>query len=104
MKNHLTLVVASFLLILCVLERQASDKAVKNVNVENMFNFPNKNFGNDQLASQMDFGREKDVKSLYNPAPLFELTSLDSISNTGQMKLVKQNLLNIASGSKMLNY
>lgn len=104
MKNHLTLIIASFLLVLCVLEKQASDKASKNVNVENMYNFPDKNLNRSPISDQNTIEQTKEGNSLYDPSPLFQFASIDSSSQNSPAKVMNQNLLNISAGNKILNY
>ncbi|TLV00015.1 hypothetical protein [Dyadobacter luticola] len=104
MKNHLTLIVASLLLILCVVEKHASYKAEKNVNVENMYNFPDKNINNSSTSNESDGELMGKTKSLYDPAQLFQFASMDTTSRVASEKVNNQNLLNIPQANRTANF
>lgn len=104
MKNQRTLIIASFLLVLCVLEKEASSKAEKSGSVENVYNTPYKG-ENDRLTSTQISGESDDENNLlYNPAHLFEFASVDSTSKSGgSSKSMNHTLLNISAGNKFLD-
>jgi len=104
MKNKHTLLVATILLALCVMQKEARYKAMTGGNVEKIYNtaLPDKV---DELAENTDLkikeGQEFKVSS---GKALFDFASLDSTAGAmSSAKLLNNNLLNISSGSKMLN-
>lgn len=104
MKNQLTLIIATFLLILCVFEKQASIKALRRANVEKMYNFPAKSIGNGLLNTPIEAEMQDENIPLYNPASLYEFASLDSTSGVQKsVRLLDQSPLNISFSSKMID-
>jgi hypothetical protein len=103
MKNHLTLIIASLLLILCVVEKQASYKADKMLNVENMYNFPVKDNNFNPTADQNNIEVLSEQKSLYNLSPLFQFASVDTTFQSSYAKVASQHLLQISDNSEILN-
>ena len=87
MKNRLTLLIASILLILCVIQKEARYGSAKEEGVEKMSNFS-------------PIGPSKgEVIGM-------EFASADTTSAqiSSSARLANQSLLNISAGSKLLNY
>jgi hypothetical protein len=103
MKNHRTLIIASFLLILCVLQKEARYKAIRSGSVEKMYNFPSENLSGSTLADKNVKMTGREAYALKN-TQLFEFASVDSTSKAATAKLINQNLLNISSGNKILGF
>jgi hypothetical protein len=103
MKNKHTLLIATFLLVLCVIQKEARYKAMTGGNVEKIYNAPsvdqNGELADVQTAKFSDVQASK-VSSKEN---LFDFASLDSTSQSmSSTKLLNNSLLNISAG-KMLN-
>jgi hypothetical protein len=103
MKNHRTLLIASFLLILCVLQKEARYKATRSGSVEKMSNFSSENLSGSILIKKNVKMAGRENHALKN-TQLFEFASVDSTSNTATAKLINQNLLNISSGNKIIGF
>lgn len=99
MKNSVTLLIASALLVLCVIQKESRYGAVKGESVEKMYNFSpasqhsgrmqEPQFGNDHLTDSQ----------------AFEFASADTVSKKEiSVQLVNPKLLNISASGKMLNY
>ena len=104
MKNKHTLLVSTLLLILCVIQKEARYNTLTGVNVEKMYNLPysEQNGGFDEeTASDI---QENQLVKFPSRADLLDLASVDSTSQkVNSVKLLNNSLLNITSGSKMLN-
>jgi hypothetical protein len=82
MKNKHTLLIATILLVLCVIQKEARYKAMTGGNVEKIYNAP----------------------SIDKNGGLFNFASVDSTSEAmSSAKLLNNNLLNISASSKILN-
>ncbi|WAC11083.1 hypothetical protein [Dyadobacter pollutisoli] len=103
MKNYRTLLIASFLLILCVLQKEARYKTIRSGGVEKMHNFPSENLSNSTFADKNIKVSGREANALQN-TQLFEFASADSTSKTTSARLLNQNLLNISSGGKILGF
>ena len=100
MKNKHTLLIATFLLGLCVLQKEARYKAMTGGNVEKMYNIPSIDKSS-ELADQKNL-KASEVTILSN-TDLFDFASLDSSSQSvSSVKMMNNSLLNISSGTKML--
>lgn len=86
MKNQLTLLIASILLILCVMQKEARYGVAKSESVEKMSNYSPAN-PNNAGAFGMEFASADTTLKISSSA-----------------RLANQNLLNISAGSKLLNY
>jgi predicted nucleic acid binding AN1-type Zn finger protein len=104
MKNKPTLIVASLLLLLCVLQKESRYNALRNDSVEKMYNSPSDNSSVISLTEKSKSKKPDENYALKN-THLFEFASADSASaNTAtSSKLMNQNLLNISSGNKLLD-
>jgi hypothetical protein len=87
MKNRLTLLIASILLILCVIQKEARYGSAKDEGVEKMSNFSPIGPSDGEVIGM-------------------EFASADTATAriSGSARLANQNLLNISAGSKLLNY
>jgi hypothetical protein len=103
MKNQRTLLIASFLLILCVLQKEARYKTIRSGSVEKIYNFPSENLSSSTLTHKNIKVNGREAHALQN-TQLFEFASADSTSKNASAKLLNQNLLNISSGSKILGF
>jgi hypothetical protein len=103
MKNHRTLLIASFLLILCVLQKEARYNAIRSGSVEKMSNFSSENFSGSVLSDNDVKMTGRESYTLKN-TQLSEFASVDSTSKTATANLLNQNLLNISSGNKILGF
>jgi len=98
MKNGITLLIASVLLILCVMQKEARYGTDQNVSVEKIYNSApaspkNGNVSGSQYADD-----------LLTDSKTFEFTSADSLKSEPAARLVNQRLLHISANSKLLNY
>ncbi|MCE7068268.1 hypothetical protein [Dyadobacter sp. CY326] len=103
MKNKHTLLIATLLLVLCVIQKEARYKAMTGGNVEKIYNSPevdkNGALADEQIARSSE-GRQMKISSRKD---LFDFASLDSTSQSmSSAKLLNNSLLNISS-TKMLN-
>ena len=87
MKNGITLLIASVLLILCVVQKEARYGTAQHESVEKMYNYPS-----------------ADTKIAISDSRSFDFASVDSLKSEPAARLANQRLLNISAGSKMLNY
>jgi hypothetical protein len=97
MKNRIKLLVASVLLILCVVQKEARYGMAQHESVEKMYNFPSP--GTKTVVPESQYGGD-----LLTDAQSFEFASADSLKSEPAARLANQRLLNISAGSKMLNY
>jgi len=101
MKNKHTLLIATFLLGLCVLQKEARYKAMTGGNVEKMYNIPSIDKSGELANGQ---NAKTNEVTILSKTDLFDFASLDSSSQSvSSVKLMNNSLLNISSGSKMLN-
>lgn len=99
MKNKITLLIASVLLVLCVMQKESRYGATKGESVEKMYNFSPIGQNNDK-TQEPQFGDQ-----LLTDSQTFEFASADTVSKKEiSARLVNQRLLNISSGGKILNY
>jgi hypothetical protein len=104
MKNHITLVIASLLLILCVVEKEASVKDNRKESVEKMYNIPTPFRGNSIIAAPFEINSENSAFQLYNPAPYLELASIDSTSASKRSsKTLGPGMLGVSTITKVLD-
>lgn len=104
MKNKHTLLIATILLALCVIQKEARYKAMTGGNVEKIYNtaLPDK-VGELTENTDSKFKEDQELK-ISSGRALFDFASLDSTSGAvSSAKLLNNNLLNISAGSKMLN-
>jgi hypothetical protein len=66
MKNQRILLIASLLLVLCVYEKQASNKAARMQSVEKMYNFPAAKWDDVLLSTHNSTNSQLESKKLYN--------------------------------------
>jgi hypothetical protein len=104
MKNQRILLIASILLVLCVFEKQARNKALRSASVEKMYNIPQRDEANAPEFTQERAKVSSGDKSLYDPADIFEFASADSTLEASSVKFSDRSMLNIASESKLLKY
>lgn len=97
MKNGITLLVASVLLVLCVVQKEARYGTAQFRSVEKMYNYPSPD--TKIAVSESQYGGE-----LLGDAQRFEFASTDTLKSGRTARIANQRLLNIASGSKLLNY
>ncbi len=98
MKNGITLIIASILLVLCVMQKAARYGVAQHASVEKMYNYSS--------VDRKDLIRESQTSDeLLTDSQTFEFASADSSSKSEPTaRLVNQRLLNISANSKMLNY
>jgi hypothetical protein len=97
MKNSITLLIASVLLILCVVQKEARYGMAQHASVEKMYN--SSSTGAKTVVSKSQY-----VGELLTDSQSFEFASADSLKSERTARLANQRLLNISAGSKMLNY
>jgi len=98
MKNGITLLIASVLLVLCVMQKEARYGTAQHDSVEKMYN-----------SSPIGPRNRAMTEPTYNEALLtdsqtFEFASVDSLKPEAAARLANQRLLHISTGSKLLNY
>ncbi|WP_353722619.1 hypothetical protein [Dyadobacter sp. 676] len=99
MKNGITLIIASVLLLLCVMQKEARYGTAQHESVEKMYN-----------ASPVGTAQGKSSGSQYADQLLtdsqsFEFASADTtLKAEPTARLANQRLLHISANSKMLNY
>ncbi|MCF2489544.1 hypothetical protein [Dyadobacter sp. CY347] len=104
MKNKHTLLIATFLLGLCVLQKEARYKAMTGGTVEKMYNIPLIDRSGELANEELSKTSQTQEVTILSKSDLFDFTSLDSASQSvSSVKLMNSNLLNISSGTKMLN-
>jgi hypothetical protein len=99
MKNGITLIIASILLVLCVIQKETRYGASQNASVEKMYNsLPVGHKNGNILDAQYDDQFLTDSRT-------FEFASADTMTKAEPTaRLANQRLLNISANSKMLNY
>lgn len=97
MKNRITLLIASVLLILCVVQKEARYGMAQHESVEKIYN--SSSTGTKTVISESQYDGE-----LLTDSQSFEFASADSLKSEPTARLANQRLLNISAGSKMLNY
>ncbi|MCF0072622.1 hypothetical protein LZD49_19230 [Dyadobacter sp. CY261] len=99
MKNGITLLIASVLLVLCVMQKQARYGGVQGESVEKMYNSsPIAQKGTPILDAPA-------ADDLLTDSRTFEFASADSTSSSEPTAgIANQRLLHISASSKMLNY
>lgn len=97
MKNRITLLIASVLLILCVVQKEARYGMAQHESVEKIYN--SSSTGAKTVISESQYDGE-----LLTDSQSFEFASADSLKSEPTARLANQRLLNISAGSKMLNY
>ena len=103
MKNKHTLLIATFLLGLCVLQKEARYKAMTGGNVEKMYNIPSIDRSGELANQELSNSRQAQEVTILSKSDLFDFTSLDSSSQSvSSVKMMNNSLLNISSGTKML--
>lgn len=104
MKNKHTLLIATFLLGLCVVQKEARYKAMTGGNVEKMYNIPSIDRSGELATGENPKTNAADEVTILSKTDLFDFASLDSSSQSvSSVKLMNNSLLNISSGTKMLN-
>jgi len=104
MKNKHTLLIATFLLGLCVLQKEARYKTMTGGNVDKMYNIPSINRSGELVNQENLKTNGTDEVTILSKTDLFDFASLDSSSQSvSSVKLMNNSLLNISSGTKMLN-
>lgn len=96
MKNKITLLTASVLLVLCVIQKEARYGTAQPTGVEKMYN-PSPLAPKDGGTSAPEYAELTDSQT-------FEFASADSLKSEPTARLVNQRLLQISAGSKLLNY
>ena len=104
MKNQRILLIASILLVLCVFEKQARNKALRSVSVEKMYNVPQRDAANAPDFTQEQATVSSGDKLLYDPADIFEFASADSTLEASSVKFSDRSMLNLVPDSKLLKY
>jgi hypothetical protein len=105
MKNLRILAIASLLLVLCVFEKEARNKAIRAGNVEKIYNILQSNENIDPISTQNGSEITEGTKPLYNPSSTFRFVSIDTTSNvSGSSKLLTQNLPELSREDKMASY
>ncbi|MCE6989170.1 hypothetical protein [Dyadobacter sp. CY323] len=105
MKNLRILTIASFLLVLCVFEKEARNKAVRAGNVEKIYNILQSSDTIDPTSTQNGSEITEGARSLYDPSSTFRFASMDTTTNlNGSSKLFSQNLADVSGENKTLNY
>lgn len=98
MKNGITLLIASILLVLCIVQKEARYGTAGHARVEKMYKSA-------QLAPKD--GRVSDTRyanQLLTDSQTFEFASADSSKTNGTARLANQRLLHISASNKLLNY
>ncbi|GGH54794.1 hypothetical protein GCM10007423_61660 [Dyadobacter endophyticus] len=95
MKNGITLLVASVLLVLCVVQKEARYGTAQYKSVEKMYNYPSPD-------TKIAISESRYEGELLSDVQRFEFA--DSLKSEPTARIANQRLLNIAAGSKMLNY
>jgi hypothetical protein len=98
MKNKITLLIASVLLVLCVIQKEARYGTAQHEGVEKMYNFSPLD-PDERTASAPQYGDQ-----LLTDSQTFEFASADSTKSASTARLANQRLLHISAGSKLLNY
>lgn len=99
MKNGITLLIASVLLILCVMQKEARYGSSVHNSVEKIYKSSSISGKNNRIL--MNSAR----RELLTDSRTFKFASMDTTSNAAPAtRLVNQRLLNISANSKMLNY
>nr|WP_295929624.1 hypothetical protein [uncultured Dyadobacter sp.] len=99
MKNRVTLLIASVLLVLCVIQKESRYGAAKGESVEKMYNFSPASQNSGRMQ-EPQFGND-----LLTDSQTFEFASADTISKKEiSARVVNPRLLNISASGKMLNY
>jgi len=96
MKNRITLLIASVLLILCVVQKETRYGVDQHESVEKMYN---SSPGTKTVIPESQYGGD-----LLTDSQSFEFASADSLNSEPAARLANQRLLNISAGSKLLNY
>ncbi|QRR02829.1 hypothetical protein [Dyadobacter sandarakinus] len=105
MKNRITLVIASLLLGLCIMQKEARNKAIVNINVEKVYDLPTD--GGRLAGASAPFVRKRNDQNGEKTAAIVsveqEIASLDSATRVDEgSRLLNHNLLNIATTGKVL--
>ena len=98
MKNRITLLTASVLLVLCVIQKEARYGSAQRTGVEKMYNSSPLSPKNGTI-SEPQYHDE-----LLTDSQTFEFASADSLKSEPTARLVNQRLLQISAGTKLLNY
>ena len=105
MKNLRILTIASFLLVLCVFEKEARNKAIRTGNVEKIYNILQSSETIDPISTQNGSEVTEGAKSLYNPSSTLRFASMDTTNTVnGSSKLLSQNLPEMAGEEKIANF
>ncbi|SDG02178.1 hypothetical protein SAMN04487996_114157 [Dyadobacter soli] len=98
MKNRITLLIASVLLVLCVIQKEARYGTAQTDSVEKLYK-SSPIAPKDGGTSEPQYADE-----LLTDSQTFEFATADSLKSQPAARLVNQRLLQISAGSKLLNY
>ncbi|MGV3603829.1 MAG: hypothetical protein ACO1N1_21600 [Dyadobacter fermentans] len=99
MKNGITLLIASFLLALCILQKEARYGTATQGSVEKTYS------SSPMSAKRGTISETPYSEELLTDSQTFEFVSADTTSNSQPAsRLANQRLLQISANSKMLNY
>ncbi|SEI90626.1 hypothetical protein SAMN05216327_104498 [Dyadobacter sp. SG02] len=98
MKNGITLLIASVLLVLCVMQKEARYGTAQQDSVEKMYNSSPLSPANGTISESQYEGE------LLTDSQTFEFASADSLKSEPAARLVNQRLLHISASGKLLNY
>lgn len=98
MKNGITLLIASVLLVLCVMQKEARYGTAQHDSVEKMYN--------SSPIAPKDGGTSAPeyADQLLTDSQTFEFASADSLKSETTARLANQRLLHISASTKLLNY
>ncbi len=98
MKNRITLLIASVLLVLCIAQKEARYGMAKHDNVEKLYK--------SEPVATKDGGisalRYADQR--LTDSQTFEFASADSLKTNATARMANQRLLHISASNKLLNY
>jgi len=98
MKNGITLLIASVLLVLCVMQKEARYGPGQHAGVEKMYN-------SSPISPKNGTNLERQYNDeLLTDSQTFEFASVDSLKSEPTARLANQRLLHISAGSKLLKY
>lgn len=98
MKNGITLIIASVLLVLCVVQKEARYGTTPHDGVEKMYN-SSPLAPKDGTTSEPRYAGE-----LLTDSQSFEFASADSLKSGSTARLANQRLLQMTASTKLLNY
>lgn len=98
MKNGITLLIASVLLVLCVVQKETRYGTAPHDGVEKMYN------SSPLAPKDGGISEPRYAHQSLTDSQTFEFASADSLKTESTARLANQRLLHMTAGSKLLNY